>query len=124
MEIHPDHSSAPEAAIAFDRIREARDTLIEEAKGHETARDAASIQSATDSAIKATANAAYGGAQYSAASVADEPTPEEIAHIQELDELALRYARKLSFARRGEPLEIRRHRRKIETVNRRIDGRY
>jgi len=122
-EIHPDHSSAPEAAIAFDRIRQARDKLIEEAKGRGIARDADSIQSATASAIKVTDSAAYGVQSY-AVSDSDEPTPEEIAHIQELDDLARRYAEMSSFARRGEPPEIRRHRRKIETVNRRIDGRY
>ena len=127
MEIHPDHSSAPEAAVDFDRIREARDRLIEEAKRNEIASDAASIQSATARAVKATEDAAYGASSATtsaAANAADDLTPEEIAHIQELDRLANLYARKSKLARRGESPEVRSHRRRIATANRRIDGKY
>ena len=123
MEIHPDHNNGPEAAEAFGRIQEARNKLIEQAKLYEASRDAASVQTIIDDAIKATANAAY-AAQQPIVTQPDEPTPEEIAHIQELDRLALRYARGSLLTRRSEPEEVRRHRRKIDTANKRISGRY
>lgn len=122
MEIHPDHSSAPEAAEAFARIKAARDELLKRAEQASASRDSQSIQNATDAAVRATVNAAY---QSPAASfVSSEPTPEEIQHIQELDRLVMQYRGQSLLARTKEPNEVRRHRRKLERTKRRIEGKY
>ena len=123
MEIHPDHSNEPEAAETFARIKEAKDQLLREAQAQEAIRDDAAIQNATTAAVRATGNATY-STTYSNSPVSDEPTPEELAHIQELDRLALHYGTLSVFARRHEPDDVRRHRRKITTTNRRLNGKY
>lgn len=123
MEIHPDHNNEPEAAEAFIRIREARDKLLEGAGRHEVPHDSSSAQQATAVAMKATANATYAAYNPVTAPVV-ELTAEEIAHIQELDELAVRYAKRTVLGRRNESEEVRRHRRKIKTFNSRINGNY
>lgn len=121
LEVHPDHSKSPEAAEAFARIKEARDELMKRAKAAEYARDSESIQASTNAAIKATSNAAF-TAQVD--DLYDGFTPEEIVHIQELDQL-VRQKPKTSFFRRiKESSEVRRHRNKIDTTNKRIIGKY
>jgi DnaJ-class molecular chaperone len=124
MEIHPDHNNQPEAAEAFIRIREARDELLKEAKLRKasSAADDSSRRTAATAAT-ATAQAAYAAADSASAS-APEPSAEELQHIQELDELAREYAQQYRFRRGKAPEEVRRHWRKIETTNRRIDGKY
>ena len=124
MEIHPDHNNSAEAAEAFDRIKKARDALLENAK-NTPIRDDSAIRAATDAAVKATMQAAY--QQTSSIPVFDEPedmTPEEVAHIQELDRLAMQYAKLSRKQKRQETDEAHRHRKKLETVNRRINSKY
>lgn len=119
MDVHPDHSNSPEAAEAFRRIKEARDKLLAEAKLHEHSNDAASIQQVTAAAVKATTNAAY------ATPVTDDMfagmTPEEIAHVQMLDDLVYRTSKQLF---RREDDEIAKHRRTLKTGKARISGKY
>lgn len=120
MEVHPDHSNSPEAAEAFRRIKEARDELMTRAKASEAARDDTSIQRATDAAVKASTSAAY------TVSVTDDlfagMTPEEIAHVQMLDDLVYHTPKRLF--RRREDDEVARHRRTLETGRARISGKY
>jgi len=122
LEVHPDHSNSPEAAEAFARIKEARDELIKRAAAVENARDAQSIQNATASAVRATTNAAF------STSVVDDLydgfAPEEIVKIQELDRLAAQRPKRSLFTRAKEPIEVIRHRKKIRTQNKRIEGKY
>ena len=122
MEIHPDHSSAPEAAEAFARIKAARDELLERAEQASAAQDSRAVQNATNAAVKATANAAY--QQSVGVPVSSQPTVEEIRHIQELDRLAMHYAKQPFLTRSKEPDEVRRHRRKLLRSRHRIEGKY
>lgn len=124
MEIHPDHNNSAEAAEAFNRIKQARDELLEKAKLAEQqyANDQTSIQRVTDDAIRATTRTAYSSTMFG--DDQDEITAEEIAHIQELDRLSMQYAKLSPWRRLRESGEVRQHRRKIETVNRRICGKY
>ena len=123
MEIHPDHSDSPEAAEAFSKIKEARDKLLEQARLAGSTHDAATIRAATASAVKATASTAYATSP-AVVPVEDTATPEELAHIQELDQLATQYAAQSRFSRRHEPDAVRRCRRTIATNNRRLEGKY
>lgn len=122
LEVHPDHSNSPEAAEAFARIKEARDELMKRAKRTELARDDDSIRASTAAAVKATTNAAYTFTPVD--DLYDGFTPEEIAHIQQLDQLVRNKPKRSLFRRVKESAEIRRHRNKIQTTNKRIIGKY
>lgn len=122
MDIHPDHSSAPEAAEAFTRIKAARDELLKRAEQAARQQDSRSIQHATAAAVRATTNVAYQTSTGSAAS--SQPNAEEIRHIQELDRLVEQYAKQSFLKRTREPDEVRRHRRKLQRTKRRIEGKY
>ena len=124
LDIHPDHNNAPEAAEAFANIKEARDRLLEEARRAGPSRDDAVIRSATAAAVKASDAATHSSGSSFQPTSDDVITPEELAHIQELDRLALRYRGKFRFKRSAESEEVRKHRKKIETTTRRIDGKY
>lgn len=117
--IHPDHSDSPEAAEAFIRIKEARDALLKEA---ENAPPKETVQASTASAVRATTNQAY------AKPTTPPPaqTAEEIAHQQELDRQAAKASvfSLLKFRRKKESDEVKRHRHRIKTNNRRLDGKY
>ena len=118
MEVHPDLSSSPEAAEAFQRIKEARDKLITEARKTEAKRDDSYIQQATQTASAV------------AATSSDQPfddlfadmTAEEIAHIQMLDDLVFNTPRRRFFRRETE--ELSKHRKKLDTGKARISGKY
>ena len=122
LEVHPDHSDSPEAAEAFARIKEARDELMKRAAAVENVRDAQSIQNATASAVRATTNAAFSTSVTD--NLYDGFTPEEIVKIQELDRLATQRPKRSLFTRVKEPIEVIRHRKKIRTQNKRIEGKY
>lgn len=122
LEIHPDHSDAPEAAEAFARIKEARDELMKRATAVEAARDNDSIQHSTVSAVRAATNAAY--STQLTDDLFDGMTPDEVAHVQQLDQLARQKPKRTLFKKVKEPLEVARHRKKINTTNRRILGKY
>lgn len=122
LEVHPDHSNSPEAAEAFMRIKEARDTLMKRARTTELARDNDSIQQSTAVAVKATSNAAF--STTSVIDLYDGFTPEEIVRIQELDRLAAQKPKRSLFHRARESAAVTRHRRKISTANKRIVGKY
>lgn len=114
-ELHPDHSDSPEAAEAFARIKEAHDALLNES---ETPRESVTVQASAARATAATAKAAY--------SQPDPPqmSDEELKHIQSLDEQA-RLAKIHSFFRRTkESEELRHHRKRIKTNERRLRGLY
>lgn len=115
-EVHPDLSDSPEAAEAFQRIKRARDELLKQA---ETPRDTDSIRRSTAQAVKATAQSAF-----QTPSTVPPLTPEEIADIQELDRLAAEKPRFSFFRRNKESAEVKRHRHRIKTNNRRLDGKY
>lgn len=119
LEAHPDHSNSPEAAEAFIRIKEARDAMLARAE-HQGPQD--TVQSSAAAAVKATANAAY--ATPLTTSIYDQFTPEEIAKIQELDEMAAKYSKTSIFRRVKESVAVKRHRKKIQTTNDRIIGKY
>lgn len=119
LEVHPDHSDSPEAAEAFGRIKAARDELMKRA---EVKRDVESVQVSTNSAIRATTNAAFSSATVTP--LFDGFTPEEIKQIQELDELVAKSTKRSIFARAKESAAVRRHRKKINTINDRIIGKY
>lgn len=119
LEAHPDHSNSPEAAEAFIRIKEARDAMLARAERQDP-RD--TVQSSTAAAVKATTNAAY--ASTIVTSIYDQFTPEEIAKIQELDEMAAKYSKSSLFHRVKESVAVKRHRKKIQTTNDRIIGKY
>ena len=122
MEVHPDHSSSPEAAEAFARIKEARDELMKRAQAAEAHRDNHSVQNSTAAAVRATTNAAY--AATPADDVFDGMTCEELEHVQMLDNLVRQKPKRTLFRRAKEPLEVLRHRKKLKTVNKRIMGKY
>ncbi len=126
MEIHPDHNNSAEAAEAFDRIKKARDALLEKAKEVTPQNDPATVQAATDAAIRATMQAAYSSPAASPPVFDDseDMTAEERAHIQELDRLATQFASLSRTQRRQESEEARRHRKRLETINQRISGIY
>lgn len=119
LETHPDHSNSPEAAEAFARIKEARDELMKRAES-QTNRD--TVQHSTAAAVKATSNAAY--ATSTDDGLFDGFTPEEVIYIQKLDRLAMQKPKISLFRRVKEPAEVRRHRNKIKTINKRINGQY
>lgn len=115
-EFHPDISNSPEATEAFARIKEAHDALLKEI---EAPRESVTTRVSAAHAAAATTQAAY---------IQPDPgqqlTDEELAHIQDLDEKA-REPKKHSFLHRAkEPEEIRRHRKKIKTNERRLRGLY
>lgn len=112
-ELHPDLSKSPEAAEAFARIKEAHDALIKEA---EVPRESVTVQSSAARAAAATTSAASDDTQHIAY--------EEIEHIQELDEEVRKPKKRSIFRRRSEPEEVRRHRKKIKTNERRLRGLY
>lgn len=118
LEVHPDHSDSPEAAEAFARIKQARDELMKRAERKTTVED---VQSSTSAAVRATTNAAYTATDDS---LYDGCTPEEILHIQTLDRMAASKPKLSLFRRAKESAEVRRHRNKIDTTNKRIMGKY
>lgn len=122
MEVHPDHSNSPEAAEAFARIKAARDELMKRAHDTEASHDAASVQQSTASAVRATTNAAYATAVTD--DLFDGMTPEEVAHVQMLDQLVVAQPKKSFFARRRESAEVAKHRKKLKTNERRLRGLY
>lgn len=122
MEVHPDHSNSPEAAEAFARIKQARDELMKRAQEAEAHRDNASVQTSTAAALRATATTTY--APTVTDDLFDGMTPEEIAHVQMLDNLARQTPKRSLFRRARESAEVTRHRRKLSTNNDRIIGKY
>lgn len=122
MEVHPDHNTASEAAEAFARIKEARDELMRRAETASSVNRGESIHHASSAA------AAAAGATAFTAPIFTDPyagmSAEEIAHIQELDRLVQQYQGRSFRGRRAESAEVRRHRRALETKNKRIMGKY
>lgn len=118
MEVHPDLSSSPEAAEAFQRIKESRDKLIAEARKTEAKRD--------DNYIKQAASAASAVATSSFDEEVDDMfadmTPDEIAHVQMLDNLVFNTSKPRFFRRESE--EVTKHRKKLATSRARINGKY
>lgn len=114
-EAHPDHSKSPGAAEAFKRIKEAHDALMNK---EVPVVDADTIQKATATAAKATAAAAF----------TPPPPPtmtdEELERIQDLDRQAAKKSMLSFFKRKKESFELRRHRHRIKTNTRRLDGKY
>ncbi len=115
-EVHPDHSDSPEAAEAFARIKEAHDALIKEA---EAPRESVTTTTASARAAAATVRAAY-APQPAQTQLSDD----ELHHIQDLDQAARTKAKRTLFGRAKESAEVRRHRNKLKTNERRLRGRY
>lgn len=116
-ELHPDHSNSPEAAEAFARIKEAHDALI---KDSEMPRESTTVSATSARAAATTTQTAYAHQQST-----QKMTDEELEHIQNLDE-KIRYkrGRKSLFRKVKESAELRRHRNKIRTNEKRIRGEY
>lgn len=119
QELHPDHNSSPEAAEAFQRIQEAQQKLLEQAKAAETTRDPDSIQRSTATAVKATTQVAF-----RTPSTFPTPSDEEVQETQELDRQAATKPKRSLFGRILDPKEVIAHRKKIRRNTRRIDGKY
>ncbi len=115
-ELHPDHSNSPEAAEAFARIKKAHDELLKQA---DTPRESTTVRSSAAHAAASTAQAAY---------AAPDPQPqmrdEELKHIQDLDQKARESSKQSFFRRSKEPEEVKRHRKKLKTNERRLRGLY
>lgn len=122
MEIHPDHSNSPEAAEAFARIKEARDELLKKAATAEIARDSDSIARSTAAAVQSTTATAYSSGV--ADDLFDGMTPDEVAHVQMLDQLVRQQTKRSFFGLRKESAELHRHRKKLKTNERRLRGLY
>lgn len=118
MEVHPDLSSSPEAAEAFQRIKEARDQLIAQARKTEGKRDDSYIQQATQVASTVATNSS--GQQVD--DMFADMNPEEIAHVQMLDNLVFNTPKPRFFRRETE--ELSKHRKKLATSRARINGKY
>lgn len=111
-EQHPDLSSSPEAAEAFAKIKEAHDALMKESGGP---RDSGAL---TSSVARATAQATYRPADQ------DTTTKDDtVEHIQELDDLVRKSTRSF-FKRNKESEEVKKHRKKLKTNERRLRGLY
>lgn len=122
MEVHPDHSGSPEAAEAFARIKEARDELMKRAQTAEAHRDNASVQQSTAAAVRATTSTAFSTVVVN--DLFDGMTPEEVAHVQMLDQLAAARPKKSLFGRAKESVEVVKHRKKLKTNTKRLSGKY
>lgn len=122
MEVHPDHSDSPEAAEAFRRIKEARDELMTRARASEAARDDAFVQRATDAAVRASTSTAYQNPVANDDDLFAGMSPEEIAHVQMLDDLVYHTPKRRFF--RHETDEVIRHRKTLQTGKARINGKY
>lgn len=122
MEVHPDHSGSPEAAEAFARIKKARDELMKRAQEAESSHDSATTHQSAAAAVRATTNAAYSTTIVN--DLFDGMTPEEVAHVQMLDQLVAAQPKKSFFARRSESAELARHRKKLKTNERSLRGLY
>jgi hypothetical protein len=118
FEQHPDHSNSPEAAEAFARIKEARDALLNKSTPHE---DLQAINQSVAQAFHATAQAA--GAAYTQQSPPP-PDPAVVAKTQKLDEAALHPPKRRLFKKPKESHEVLKHRKKLRTNSRRIQGMY
>ncbi len=118
-ELHPDKSKSSETAEAFIRIKEARDALLKEAEDIATKEAArAAAASAVSSVTKHT-------------SISSQPplqtlTPAQVAHLQELDRQVAKASAfsLLRFKRTKESDELKRHRHRIKTNDRRLNGKY
>ena len=122
MDVHPDHSNSPEAAEAFVRIKEARDELMKRANDIETHRANDSALQSAAAAVQATTNAAFNPVVVD--DLFDGMTPEEVAHVQMLDQLVFKKAKKSFFKRTTESEEVKMHRKKLKTNERRLRGKY
>lgn len=115
LEHHPDHSDSPEAAEAFARIKEARDTLLEQVGPRE---DIASIRQGAARAFTAT----------HAATTTHMPPPLQdpkvVAKVQKLDDAVYEATKFRFFKRSPESEEVAKHRKKLRLNNRRIQGLY
>lgn len=123
MEVHPDHSNSPEAAEAFARIKEARDELMKRAEQAGAQHDSTSIHQSTAAAVRATTNATTYAASITN-SLFDGMTPEEVAHVQMLDQLVRQQSKRSLFRRVRESTEVTKHRKKLKTNERRLRGLY
>lgn len=115
-EHHPDLSNSPEAAEAFKRIKDAYDALVDNA---DAPRESVSAVASAARASAATANAAY-----TQSSPQQNLTDEELARIQNLDEQARSKTKHSVFGRSKDSDEVKKHRKKIKTNERRLRGLY
>lgn len=115
-EHHPDLSDSPEATEAFKRIKDAYDALLNDA---DAPRESVSAVASAARASAATASVAFA-----------KPDPqtqlsdEELAHIQNLDEQARARTKHSVFGRTKESDEVKKHRKKLKTNERRLRGLY
>ena len=114
-ELHPDHNDSPEASISFARIKEAHDALIKES---EKPKESTSAQASAAHAVAKTTQTIYSIPQ------PQQITAEELAHIQELDEIVRQVQKHSLFHRSKESDEIKRHRKKLKTNENRLRGKY
>lgn len=116
-EVHPDVSDSSEAAEAFARIKEAHDALIKEAEN--APKESTMAQAAAARSAATTATAAFQKTDD------DDTINNEITEaIQKLDEAVLQSGKKSFFAKRKESAEIKKHRKKLKTNERRLRGKY
>lgn len=116
-ELHPDHSNSPEAAEAFARIKKAHDELLKQA---DTPRESTTVRSSAAHAATSTAQTTYASPDPQQSQMSDE----ELERIQDLDQKARESSKQSFFRRSKEPEEVKRHRKKLKTNERRLRGLY
>ena len=112
-EVHPDVNNSPEATKAFTRLKEAHDALIKEAGERKES-----------STILHTAARASAVTTQAVAASPTLPTDGDTAHQQELDQIVHASRKRSLFRKNTESEEVRRHRKKLETNERRLRGLY
>jgi DnaJ-class molecular chaperone len=112
-EVHPDVNDSPEAAETFTRLKEAHDALLNEVSER---KESSTILHAAAWASTATAQTAYASTAI--------PTDADIAHQQELDQIVHTAPKRSLFRKNTESDEVRRHRKKLKTNERRLRGLY
>ena len=114
-ELHPDLSDSPEAAEAFARIKEAHDALIKDAAQRQ---ESTAVLKSSAKAAAATARTAFQAARQLETEAA------ELARLQALDEQVRKAPKHTIFGKTKEPSDVRRHRKKLQTNERRLRGLY
>jgi DnaJ-class molecular chaperone len=114
LAIHPDHNNANGAAESFARIKQARDELLRSLSSHGSNQ----FTPSTSYTSKPSSNVQQKGELF------DGMTPDEIAHVQMLDNLAYHSKKRWFRSKVKESAELRRHKKRIATTNKRISGLY
>lgn len=126
FQFHPDYNDAFDLE-QFQRIREARDALLEKAKNRTPTRvlDTEKIAELHEAALAAAPDATAKVTVLTPSHDPDQLSQEQLEHVQSLDEAVRKHTRMpnivLWYVIR-EPEDVRRHHKKIDINNKRIQG--